>query len=137
MQQQQRPPHLCEASFLAALEEGARYALGGQVATQGGYPHTFMDLPAVSPVTGSPSCAGKTVMEFPILGPDGSELVNVGKKNRALRVGPDRVLFFVNLQTKETVFCGMITHHQEAKVLDPVSGKSYLFFVDCTIPPTV
>lgn len=96
-----------------------------------------MDLSAVSPVTGSPSCVGKTVMEFPILGSDGSELVNVGKKDRALRVGPDRVLFFVNLQTKETVFCEMITHHQEAKVLDPVSGKTYLFFEDCTIPPTV
>lgn len=62
--------------------------------------------------------------------------MNVGKKNRALRVGPDRVLFFIDLQTRETGFCGVVTHHQEAKVLDPVSEKSYLPFVDYTIPPT-
>ena len=60
--------------------------------------------------------------------------MNVGKKNKALRVGPDRVLFYVDLQTRETGFCGMITHYQETKILDPVSGKSYLPFVDCEIP---
>ena len=127
------PHQYAKSSVLAALEQGARYSLGGQVATPAGYPHAFLDLPAVSPVTISSSCAGKTVLEFPILPPDGSQLVNVGKKNKVLRPGPDRVLFYIDLQTRETGYCGMVTHHQEDKILDPVSGKSYLPFVDCAI----
>lgn len=57
-------PHtFAKQAILAALEQDARYALGDQIATPGGYPHAFLDLPTISPVTVSPSCTGKTVMD--------------------------------------------------------------------------
>ena len=116
-----------------ALKQGARYHLGNQVATKSGYPHAFVNTPNVNTVTYDPACdLSQTVYEFPILN-DGT-LLNVGGSNRNKDVGTERVLFNVDAMGN-TIYCGLVAHHTQDRVTDPVTGALLLPFTNCVPSP--
>lgn len=133
---------------VAAVQQGARYQNDGAQALQQGCkflhycipydertdcitdPHDFTNTPGVDDVTTSSACAGKTILEFPIL--EGGTVVDVGKNNRNVDAGIHRVLFAMN--GANPIYCGLMTH-TDGSVPDPNNpGKTLQPFLDCFNP---
>lgn len=90
-------------------------------------PHEFTNTPGVDDVTTNPACAGKQIMEFPIL--VGGVLTDVGKNSKTYDPGADRVLYAMNGNTP--VYCGIMTH-SSGSVPDPSNpNKELQPFTDC------